>query len=79
MKHVKSMKTDPNFLTNHLTLPPPDVPWSEFEDDLLFTEIEHAWTMPRDRVLTPVCKLLSAYSLRMHGQSLCTVYGRSSS
>ena len=74
--YAKSTKTDPNFLTHHLSLPPLDLPWSELEDDDMIQDIEKATTQEED-IYDPLCKLLSKYSARIHGQYFRTVYVRS--
>ena len=74
--NAKSTKTDPNFLTHHLNLPPLGLPWSELEDDDMIQDIEKATTQEED-IYDPLCKLLSKYSARIHGQYFRTVYVRS--
>ena len=67
--HAKSTKTDYSFLTNHLTLPPSDVSWSEQEDNELLEQIQAATVEEKD-IYDPLCKLLTRYSKRIYSPYL---------
>ena len=71
--YAKSTKTDPNFLTHHLSLPPLDLPWSELEDDDMIQDIEKATTQEED-IYDPLCKILSHYRARIYSQYFRTIY-----